>query len=240
MITGIVVALPEELSTLTSRKIDKGSFFQISDDLMVAYSGTGSFNAKKAAELLISRGSRQLLSWGCAAALDPSLKSGDLTIPECLLTERMQKLPAASNWHHHVINTLSPHFEILTRCLAESRQIVTTSKGKSHLYKSTGCLAVDMESAAIAEVSDHAKIPFLAIRSIADSAQMSLPDTIAYSLNEHGEIELKKLLGFLTFHPYEIPALIKLGMDFNKARNKLKSVANFLDIIVRFDKKTVP
>lgn len=238
MITGIIAALPEELSTLTSRKIDKGSCYLISDNILAACSGTGPVNAKNTAELLISKGSTQLLSWGCAAALDPSLKPGDLALPENFLTEQLQKLPVTPNWHQHAINTLSPHFKILTDCLAESRQIVSSANEKGMLHEATGCRTIDMESAAIAEVSADAKIPFLAIRTIADPAQLSLPDAVTYALNENGEIEIKKLLGFMAFHPLEIPALIKLGLHFNTARNKLKSVAEYLDIIICFDKKT--
>ncbi len=238
MSTGIVVALPEELSTLTSRKIKKGSCIVISENVLAACSGTGPVNAKLAAEMLIANGSTQLISWGCAAALDPSLKPGDLFIPKYFLTEQQEKLSSASDWHQHAIKTLSPRFTLQTGCLAESRSIVSSRKEKAILHKASGCPIVDMESAAVAEISADAEIPFLAIRTIADPAQMSLPKAVKNALNENGDIEMKKLLCFLAFHPLEIPSLIKLGLHFINARNKLKSVAEFLDIIVGFDKKT--
>ena len=237
MLTGIVVALPEELSTLTSRKINKGNSSLISENILVAYSGTGPDNAKNAAELLISKGSKQLVSWGCAAALDPSLKPGDLSLPKTLLTETQQKLSIEPKWHRHAMRTLSSHFKILTGCLIESRQIVSSSRKKALLHEATQCQAVDMESAAIANVAEDTKTPFLAIRTIADPADMSLPDAVTHALNEEGEIEMKKLLGFLATHPYEIRGLIKLGYHFNSASNKLKSVVDHLDIIVGFGRK---
>lgn len=238
MTTGIVVALPEELSTLTSRKIKKGNCIVISENVLAACSGTGPVNAKLAAETLIANGSAQLISWGCAAGLDPFVKPGDLFIPQYVLTQHQKKLPAAPNWHRHAIKTLSQHFTLKTGCLAESDSIISSNKEKADLHKASGCQLVDMESAAVAEISAAAEIPFLAIRTIADSAEMSLPKAVEYALNEEGDIELKQLLGFLAFHPMEIPALIKLAMHFKNARNKLKSVAEFLDIIVCFDKKT--
>lgn len=238
MITGIVVALPEELSTLTDRKIDKGNSCLISENVLVAYSGTGPDNAKSAAELLISKGCEQLVSWGCAAALDPLLKPGDLALPKTLLTDTQQKLSIDPKWHRHAVRALSPHFKLITECLLESRQLVSLSKNKAILHETTRCQTVDMESSAVAKVAENAKTPFLAIRAIADPADMNLPEAVAHALNEEGEIEMKKLLGFLAIHPSEIRGLIKLGFHFNSARNKLKSVADHLDIIICFGKKT--
>ena len=44
MITGIVVALPEELATLTSQKVAKGGYLMLNNQLVVAYSGAGAVN----------------------------------------------------------------------------------------------------------------------------------------------------------------------------------------------------
>ena len=85
MITGIVVALPEELTTLTSIKIDKGCCRFIADKLLVVYSGAGPINAQSAAELLVAEGATRLMSWGCAAALSASLKPGDLILADKLI-----------------------------------------------------------------------------------------------------------------------------------------------------------
>ena len=73
MITGIIVALPEELTTLTTKKIAKGSFLYITENILVIYSGAGSVNAATAANLLIANGATRLISWGCAAALAMTL-----------------------------------------------------------------------------------------------------------------------------------------------------------------------
>ena len=63
MITGLVVALPEELTTLTQKKIAKGRCFFITDKLLVAYAGAGPANAQSAAELLVAQGATRLISW---------------------------------------------------------------------------------------------------------------------------------------------------------------------------------
>ena len=107
MITGIVVALPEELTTLTSKKIDKGRCFFITDKLLVAYSGAGHVNAKSAAELLVAKGATRLISWGCAAALSESLKPGDLILADELIDAGNVVMAASADWLAYAKNSLA-------------------------------------------------------------------------------------------------------------------------------------
>ena len=242
MITGIVVALPEELTTLTSKKIDKGSSLFIADNLLVAYSGTGSINAKAAADLLIAQGVTRLMSWGCAAALSASLKPGDLILADELIDAEGcrdakygdAEFCVSTDWHSDTKNRLATFVVVHTGCLAESKRIVSSSKDKKQLQSTTGAVAVDMESIAIAKVAGQHTLPFLAIRVIADPVNMDLPQAINYSLNERGDIVMSKLLLFLVLHPAELPGLIKLGLHFNVAKKTLKLIANHLDTLTDF------
>lgn len=235
MITGIVVALPEELGTLTSKRIDKGCCVFISDKVLVAHSGAGIDNAGKAAEQLISKGVTHLISWGCAAALDDSLKPGDLTLADTLIGSDKTRIDLNSPWHRLTAAHLqSSDIDVHNGRLAESAQIVSTSKDKKQLQSKTGAIALDMESVAIAKVAQHKNLPFLAIRAIVDPVHMNLPGAVSHSLNDQGDVVLGKLLLFLLTHPVELPGLIKLGFYFKKAKSKLEIVAQQLDIIVGF------
>ena len=228
MITGIIVALPEELSTLTSKKLAKGEWAFISDAIVLAYSGTGESNARTAAELLIAQGATQLISWGCAAALSPALKPGDLILAESLIDADGKELGICPDWHSYATNLLSTTQKIHTGSLAESKSIVASGSDKKRLYEQTGAIALDMESIAIAKVAQQNKLAFLAIRAIADPADMNLPKAIQHSLNNEGVIDLTKLLLFIALHPSEIPLLIRLGLHFNAAKNTLKLAAKKL------------
>lgn len=229
MITGIVVALPEELSTLTSKKIDKGCCVFITDAIVLAYSGAGANNARTASELLITQGATRLISWGCAAALSETLKPGDLVLADTLIDVQGTQIGIDPDWHGYTKNLLSITLKVHTGSLAESKTIVATGQDKKHLHTQTGAVALDMESIAIAKVAKQHKLPFLAIRAIADPANMDLPKTINHSLNNEGDIVLGKLLLFIALHPAELPGLIKLGLHFNAAKNTLKLVAKQLD-----------
>lgn len=228
MITGIVVALPEELGTLTSKKLEKGCRVFISNSIVLAYSGAGESNARTAAELLVAQGATRLISWGCAAALCATLKPGDLILADCLIDADGARIDLLSDWHSYTLNLLSTTLIVHTGSLAESKHIVATGKDKRHLYSQTGAIALDMESIAIAKVARQNKLCFLAIRAIADPADMDLPKAINHSFNNEGDIVLTKLLSFIALHPAEVPGLIRLGLHFHAAKTTLKLVAKQL------------
>ena len=237
MITGIVVALPEELATLTSKKIDKGRCLFIADQLLLAYSGAGPGNAQAAAELLVAQGATRLISWGCAAALCASLKPGDLVLADKLVDaegNRDADFCISIDWHDYAKNRLAAFVVVHTGCLAESKSIVSSSEDKKQLQALTGAVALDMESIAIAKIARRHTLPFLAIRVIADPVDMNLPRAVNYALNDCGDMVLGKLLLFLALHPAELPGLIKLGLHFNAAKKTLKAIAVHLDEVIDF------
>lgn len=234
MITGIVVALPEEISTLTAKKIAKGCCVFIDDTKIIAYSGTGPDNAKQAAERLITEGAQQLISWGCAAALEASLKPGSLVLANQLISADLLLFEADTNWLSFCEKRLHPTQHIYTGKLAESTALVASSNEKKQLHAKTDAIAVDMESLAVAKIAKQHQLPFIAIRAIADPVEMNLPNAISAALNEQGDIELSKLLLFLITHPTELPSLIKLGLHFQAAKNTLKQVATHLNAIADF------
>jgi hopanoid-associated phosphorylase len=237
VITGIVVALPQELTTLTSKQIKKQGCTFIAENLLVACSGTGPLNAQSAAKLLVANGATRLLSWGCAAALCASLKPGDLILPDKLV--EAEGLGSANSyiskdWLDDVRNSLASSVIVHTGSLAESQNIISSSKNKQQLRNLTGAVALDMESAAIARVALEHGLPFLVVRAIADPVTMDLPQAIDYSLDDQGEIHLGKLALFLVLHPLELSGLIKLGVHFKAAKKTLKSIARELEKVTGF------
>ncbi len=236
MITGIVVALPEELGTLTAKKTAKGQCDFIADDMLIACSGAGRDNAAKAASLLLEKGAEVLISWGCAGALSSELNPGDLLLPETLLTDSGKTLVCDAVLLSRIQKNLPLEFH--SGVLAESLAIIEQAEDKKALHLKTQAVAVDMESAAVIETAQQADRAAMVMRAIADPAAMSLPKAVSHALNDEGEVVMTKLLGFLLTHPQQIPALIRLGMHFSAAKNKLKAVAPHLDTIIAFDSNT--
>lgn len=238
MITGIVVALPEELGTLTAQKITKGGCAFINDSVLVALAGTGPHNAQAAALLLIAQGATQLISWGCAAALDSPLKPGDLILATSLINAEEPQTEAfeiTRAWQSHCQKQLGATLTTYTGTLASSKTIIASSAHKKHLHTTTGANALDMESVAVAEVAKQHGYPFIAIRAIADPVNMDLPPAISAAMNTEGEVVLSRLLSYLVRHPTELLGLITVGLQFNAARSTLKVVAKQLNTLIRFN-----
>ncbi len=225
MITGIVVALPEELGTLTEKQIDKGHCVFIAKQLLVVYAGAGCDKAKIAAESLVAKGVTHLISWGCAAGLSLDLRPGDLVLADTVMDTDDVKMATDADWHSHSKLVLSKSRVVHAGCLLTTQHIVASSKDKKQLHLKTGAVALDMESVAIAKVAKQHSLPFLAIRVIADSVNTSLPRAINDALDDQGDIVLKKLLLSIARHPVEIPRLIKLGLSFRAAKITLTAVA---------------
>ena len=231
---GIVVALPEELATLTRSKPALGECFAINNRVFGVYAGAGPLNAAKAANTLIGKGVTYLISWGCAAALSPDLKPGDLLLPMRVLAEHGEAFSTVTQDLQDLQSLLSENLTINTRDLLESSRIVAESREKQRLYSQTGAVGLDMESAAVIKVAASANIPCLVVRAVADPVHMNLPAAVVHALNAQGQIELPKLLGYLLMHPWQIPALIKLGQHFHAAQRTLQLVANKLNHFIDF------
>ncbi|MFA5983053.1 MAG: phosphorylase [Methylococcaceae bacterium] len=231
MITGLVVALPEEISTLTAKQVAKGECFSITEELLLVNSGTGAANARLAAQKLIGLGAKRLISWGCAAGLSPLLKPGDLSLPKRLLNQNNLVLETDPNWHEYTQKQFGNNSSVHTGDLLDSQSIVSLSTVKQALHYQTNAQVLDMESFAVAGIAQDHNLPFLAIRAIADPVSMNLPRAVSYSVNSEGQVVLFKLLSFLALHPNELPGLIKLGLHFSKAQKTLKNTAKKLHLI---------
>ena len=126
---------------------------------VVAASGPGPANVTRTAEELVASCRLDgLVSAGYAGALVPQLRVGDL-----------------------VVDTEVPHWKALASRpgvrlgrVATVNHVVQTVAERRALASSTGALAVDMESAAVADVARRHALPWAAVRAISDVAERDL------------------------------------------------------------------
>ncbi len=225
MTTGIIVALPEEVRTLTAKKLVRGEVHRLNKKILVIYSGAGAKNAQTASETLIKQGAECLISWGCAAGISDDLLSGDIVITDRVVTFDQSIIKDESGWLNCVKAQLSDCLRTHDGLLAESQQLVSTISEKQAVNRATGAIALDMESAAVAKAAKQYQVPFLIVRAIADTVNMNLPKAVSCALDGEGVVSLTKLLTYLINHPGELPELIKLGLRFKKAQKSLTQVA---------------
>lgn len=236
VITGIVIALTEEVGTLTEKKVAKGGIARLSEKVWLVNSGAGAENAGRAAELLVKQGANRLISWGCAAGLVKGLQPGTLVLADCCIAADKTVFETDKPWREYIL-TLFAGQAPAVKSLAESDTVISLSEDKMKLAHATQAAALDMESASVARVAKANGIPFVAVRAIADPHDMNLPRAVSVAVDEQGQVNLGKLLAYLVAHPYELPALIRLGRHFKAAKLTLKRVAQAIDKLADFESK---
>jgi len=229
-VLGVIAALPAEARCLVTQLDTKHTDFttpqQIADNVLLIISGMGSEQAGIASATLIDHDANALLSWGCAGALSADLQAGDLLLPRRIQTETSAAFTTDAAWHarleHRLTNAIP---KLHTDALAGSVRIVADQQHKKLLHQSTGAIAVDMESAAIAACAQDAGIPFMAIRAIVDDAATTIPAYINHAMDSNGSIQPARLLAMLILHPSAWRELIRLGRQFRAAKSTLELVA---------------
>jgi adenosylhomocysteine nucleosidase len=221
---GFIVALPEEARSLVRRRVRFDDLVRLEGGHCLAIAGTGPEHARQAALRLIDLGASALVSWGCAGALDPCLSPGDLIIPERILGADGRMENVDTDWRDRLLRTLSPTLPTRGSILAESPHLVPGPAEKQALFAATGASAADMESAAIARTAATRGLPLLAVRAIADSAAMALPEAVVVALSPRGDVRLPKLLSYSFRHPAQFIELARLGRAFRAAMTTLRRV----------------
>jgi len=229
---GISVALPQELQTLTKKKILKGSCLAVNEHLFIVLSGIGEKAAIAGGLALFEKGVDALISWGSAAALHPKLRPGNFIIPEKILTGGGEVFSADGNFRNRLLQLLGPETKAFSKPLYGSASLLTTSIQKKELFQKTGAIAADMESAGLARIAAENSLPFVALRAISDTAEMHLPSAISKSFNPQGDLSLFKLAIQLIFHPTELRAAFQLANGFKEAEKSLSSLARKLRNLV--------
>lgn len=222
---GIVVAVTAEARSLVKQSIANGELVHLPDGTMLGVSGMGPRRAAVVSRALLEKGATALLSWGCAGGLDPKLSSGSLILPKTVITSDQFLYHVDATWHESLCNRLKGHVDFHTESLVESPRVVRTLAEKVILFRETGAIGVDMESAAVGAVAQEARVPFIVVRAVADSADTTIPDSTLNAVDEFGRLSLLKLIQGLAGHPTELIALVRIARNYRAAQRTLAAVA---------------
>jgi adenosylhomocysteine nucleosidase len=92
--------------------------------------------------------------------------------------------------------------------------------------RSNGVIALDMESAIVAEICQGHNIPWSVFRAISDRATgVSLDDDVFHLINRDGTFNIKKICAFFVKHPGRLPALARLAKDAQVAAENAAAAA---------------
>jgi adenosylhomocysteine nucleosidase len=135
-----------------------------------------------------------------------------------------RQLSTARAWRERLGVALAAQRPIASGKLFTCAHTIASIADKAKAFSSTGALAVDMESAAIAEIAAQHHLPFIAVRVIIDTAYDALPRAIV-AATRSGHLRIWRLIAALARAPGELSALLRIAQRYRVATRSLGAVA---------------
>jgi len=165
-------------------------------------------------------GATAVLSFGIAGGLDPALRPGDLVVASRVRGPRGAYLADAA-WAAALARATGARLGIVAGAAAA----VATPAAKRALREATGALAVDLESEAAAAFAAAHRLPFAAIRAVADPADGVVPRAALVGLDADGRAAPGRVVLALLRRPGELRPLLRVAADARAALAALRGVA---------------
>jgi hopanoid-associated phosphorylase len=188
---------------------------------MRALSGASPRLAEDGVQRLIAEGATLIVSFGLAGGLDASLAPGDVILASRIVTPGGDAFPADVS-----LAKFLP--EAKTLAMAGIDSPAASPFAKHALRAATGASAVDMESHIAARLAQDAGLPFVALRAVCDPAGQTLPQSALAACGPDGKERLLPVLLTLLIHPGELPDLIRLAGQSQKALDALKAALGLI------------
>ena len=152
---------------------------------------------------------RGIISIGIAGALAPELKPGAWVVADAVRGTDLA-MPTDQAWRERLLARLPGATKGL---VLGAGAIVATAAEKADLHRTTGAIAVDMETQVAARVAARHRLPFAVARVISDAADRTLPPAARGGMRPDGGIDLAAVLRSLLADPLQLPALIRTGLE---------------------------
>lgn len=219
---GIVAALASEARAFApaAPTARAGEVVRLEDDALLTVSGMGWDGAQAAAQRLARAGATALASVGTAGGLDPALRCGTVLVPREVLALEGQPLVPHAPWRAAVLAALPRDCQVSEGALLTSGDPIGSRLEKAIAWRESGCVAVDMESAAVARFAASAAVPFVVLRVIVDTAGDELPEPVV-AASRAAKLALGRLLWRLALTPWNIAQVHRLARRFRTACDML-------------------
>ena len=144
-------------------------------------------------------------------------------LPVEVLAADHGSFPTSPEWRTRVAEALAQCLPVAEGALLTSIQAITSIEAKQAMFRDTGARAVDMESAAVAQVAALHRLPVLVARVIVDTATDTLPSCVM-AASQSGALHMGRLMTALMRTPSQIIDLIRLARRFRAANSALRAV----------------
>lgn len=194
----------------------------------VAGGGTAA-GTEAAAMALLARPVIGLMSFGIAGGLAPGLCSGALILPAAVRARDGTAHWVDVEWHLRLAAAArKAGLAVTVGGMLGHDAIAATATEKAALHRETNAVAIDIESHVVAAVAQHARVPFVVLRAIADPAERDLPPAALLPLTAGGRPNLARVLLSVACRPGQVPALLALAKETNVALDALRRAGHAL------------
>ena len=159
-----------------------------------------------------------IISFGISGGLHPELVAGNWVVASAV-RYRDRAIATDSKWQDELCRLLP---DAVLAEIVGSDTMVPTPAEKSHLHRTTGAVAVDMESHIAAEVAVAHGIPFAACRVVIDAAHRALPPAAGPALDSNGQVNVLAVMQSVLRTPSQLPDLARAAFDACIAERALR------------------
>jgi len=173
---------------------------------------------------VVARGCRGIVSFGIAGGLVPHVKPGVCIVARSIITDT-ERHHTHPEWSQRLLQLIPG---ALHADIAHSSVPISTAGHKQELARITGAAIVDMESGLAARVAADNKLPFAALRVVADPHDRALPPAAQIPLRHDGTPNMVAVMFSVMAQPGQIGSLIRVGRDTGRARAALTYSRQFI------------
>ena len=199
-------------------------------DILIVTGGIGPWRARQTIKEFTDTPLSAVLSVGCAGALIPELTAGQLVLAPAL---RMYTEEREGQLHTFGVDSRLFHaardaaqragVATIEGGIVTSPRVLFTRQEKEKRGRETDCIAVEMESGVHATFAVERTLPFLVLRVILDSVDMTIPPMKGVTTAE-GKIRLSKAMAHIATRPQHLPFFIRLQQCRRRAAETISRV----------------
>jgi adenosylhomocysteine nucleosidase len=171
-----------------------------------------------------------LVSFGIAGGLAPELDAGTVIVSGEVVTEGHRW--AAEQQHQRRLSGFARSIGATLGPVLGATSILATRTEKKLAWATTRALAVDLESEIVARTASALGIPFIVLRSIADTARRDLPPASLVPLSADGKPDMLKVLTAVLRRPFQLAGMVGLARETALALSALVGPARALRALV--------
>lgn len=176
-------------------------------EVVAALGGVGLASAARRTEALLDATSpERVVVVGIAGGIGPGVAVGDLVVPE-----RVENLATGRSFAPAPFGERAPRGVLASSDGIEAPEVVARLAER-------GFVAVDMETAAVAEVCERRGCPWSVFRAVSDRADGGGSDDAVFGLiDAEGRPRPAAVARFLLTRPHRIPQLVRLARGSHAA-----------------------